>query len=148
MRLIARYFTALLAIAVSEAGQPLSPQLLIPRAGKPPILEVIEGGLAITGFRQRDPHDGAPVSRDTTAYLSYDDNTLYIAFVCKDNPAEVRANFAKRDDVLDNDLVGIYLDTFHDRQRAYFFFANPLGVQVDGIRTEGKDDDLSFDTVW
>ena len=28
------------------------------------------------------------------------------------------------------------------------FFSNPLGIQADGITTEGQDDDMSFDTVW
>src|SRR5919106_772797 len=36
----------------------------------------------------------------------------------------------------------------HDRERAYVFMANPLGVQLDGIVTEGQDDDLRFDAVW
>src|SRR5204862_6208366 len=30
----------------------------------------------------------------------------------------------------------------------YLFQANPLGVQLDGIVTEGQDDDYSFDAVW
>src|SRR3989449_10415163 len=28
------------------------------------------------------------------------------------------------------------------------FMTNPLGVQLDGILTEGQDEDLSFDAVW
>ena len=28
------------------------------------------------------------------------------------------------------------------------FFSSPLGIQADGITTEGQNDDLSFDTVW
>src|SRR5205807_525081 len=39
-------------------------------------------------------------------------------------------------------------DTFRDRERAYMFMTNPLGVQLDGILTEGQDEDLSFDAVW
>ena len=42
----------------------------------------------------------------------------------------------------------MYLDTFHDRKHAYVFWANPLGVQLDGIMTEGQEDDYSFNTVW
>lgn len=105
-------------------------------------------GLAVTDFRQREPGDGTPVSRPTTAYLSYDDANLYVVFVCSDDPAKVRANIARRESISDDDQVVIFLDTFHDRKRAYFFATNPLGVQEDGIRTEGQDDDKSFDTVW
>ena len=103
---------------------------------------------AVTGFRQRDPGDGNAVSAPTTAYLSYDDDNLYVLFVCKDDPAKVRASLANREDVGNDDGVAVYLDTFHDRKRAYVFWANPLGVQLDGIMTEGQDDDYSFDTVW
>src|SRR5213594_467968 len=104
--------------------------------------------VAVTGFRQRDPGDGVAVSAPTTAYLSYDDDNLYVLFVCKDDPAKVRAKLANREDVGNDDGVAVYLDTFHDRKRAYVFWANPLGVQLDGIVTEGQDDDYSFDTVW
>ena len=102
----------------------------------------------VTGFRQRDPGDGAAVSAPTTAYLSYDDANLYVVFVCKDDTAKVRASLANREDVGGDDGVAVYLDTFHDHKRAYVFWANPLGVQLDGIMTEGQDDDYSFDTVW
>src|SRR3989449_4302508 len=104
--------------------------------------------VAVTGFRQRDPGDGAAVSAPTTAYLSYDDDNLYVVFVCKDDPTKVRATLANREDVAGDDGVAVYLDTFHDRKRAYIFWANPLGVQLDGIITEGQSDDYSFDTVW
>src|SRR5215510_8489786 len=56
-------------------------------------------GLAVTDFRQREPGDGTPVSRPTTAYLSYDDANLYVVFVCSDDPAKVRANIARRESI-------------------------------------------------
>src|SRR5262249_31408258 len=37
---------------------------------------------AIQDFRQREPGDGNPVSEETSAYLSYDNNYLYAVFVC------------------------------------------------------------------
>ena len=107
-----------------------------------------ERGIAVTDFRQREPGDGTPVSQSTTAFLSYDADHLYVVFVCKDDPAAVRANVAKREDIGDDDAVAIYLDTFRDRQRAYVFMVNPLGVQLDGIVTEGQSDDYTFDAVW
>src|SRR5207253_1035839 len=33
-------------------------------------------------------------------------------------------------------------------QRSYEFFVNPLGVQADGIESDGHNDDYSFDTLW
>ena len=35
-----------------------------------------------------------------------------------------------------DDTVTIYLDTFNDRRRAFFFAVNPLGVQQDGVQSE------------
>ena len=53
------------------------------------------------------------------------------------DPSSVRATLSKRDNIGNDDRVTVYLDTFNDRRRAFFFGANPLGVQVDGVRTEG-----------
>jgi hypothetical protein len=99
-------------------------------------------------FRQREPGDGVAVSQETRAYLSYDEKNLYIVFVCKDEPDKIRGRLAKREDIFTDDLVLVTLDTFHDRQRAYVFSVNPLGIQLDGITTEGQSDDWSFDTLW
>lgn len=129
-------------------------QMQIRRVITPPKLEDYLDGksrpdeLKVTGFKQRDPGDGVPVTQDTTAYLSYDDKHLYVIFVCKDEPGKVRAHMNKRENLGNDDAVGIVLDTFHDRLRAYLFAANPLGIQLDGITTEGQNDDMSFDTVW
>ena len=108
----------------------------------------IAGLLRVTAFRQREPGDGVPVSQATAAYLSYDEANLYVVFVCRDDPAKVRANIARREDIDDDDQVVLYLDTFNDGKRAYRFAVNPRGVQQDGIRTEGQDEDMSFDAVW
>ena len=82
---------------------------------------------AVTGFVQRDPQDGSPVSEPTTAYLGYDQKNLYVVFVCSDYPAKVRARLSRREDIYDDDQVEIMLDTFRDRRRAYMFQTTPFG---------------------
>lgn len=131
------------------------PTLMIPRVSRAPKLEDFLHGTPreeearVTGFRQREPGDGTPVSQETSAYLSYDDKNLYVIFVCKDEPGKVRAHLAKREDISSDDQVAIYLDTFSDHRRAYVFASNPLGVQSDGVFTEGESNpDLTFDTLW
>ena len=52
-------------------------------------------------------------------------------------PASVRATVSDRDNIGNDDQVTIYLDTFNDRRRAYFFGVNPYGIQDDGVRSEG-----------
>ncbi len=108
----------------------------------------------VTGFVQRNPHDGEKVSEETAAYLGYDQKNLYIVFVCFDDPKKVRGRMSRREDIYDDDQVEVMLDTFHDRRRAYAFQTTPLGVQWDAIWTEASRDevngnfDTSFDTVW
>ena len=111
----------------------------------------------VTGFMQRDPHDGQPASQPTEAYLGYDEKNLYVVFVCFDEPGKVSAHMSRREDIFSDDNVEIILDTFHDKRRAYAFQTNPLGVQWDAIWTEEAHEDstgnivnfdTSFDTVW
>ena len=153
-----RTLVLLLALAGGQAPAPQPPAsppvVRIPRVSRPPTLEDFVRGSAreaeatVTAFVQRAPEDGASISEPTTAYLSYDDRHLYVVFVCKDAPGKTRARLSPRDAIETDDLVGIYLDTFHDRRRAYFFKVNALGVQADEIVTEGQDADASWDTLW
>ena len=68
-------------------------------------------------------------------------------FVC-DDTGVVRGHMAKREEIGDDDLVGLYLDTFNDRRHAYAFEVNPLGLQRDGLMNEGQKTDYTFDAVW
>ena len=98
-------------------------------------------------FYQIHPGDNIAPSQPTEVLIGYDAKYLYIAFRCYDEPDKVRATVAKRDDIFDDDYVGIFLDTFNDRRRAYVLIFNPLGVQADGILTEGMGEDFSVDIV-
>lgn len=147
-------FAAFITLISHEIAHGQPPSLHIPKVTQPPKLEDFFGAehtgaeAKVTGFRQRDPIDGAPASKPTTAYLSYDDKNLYVVFVCKDEPGKVRARLSKREDIFNDDWVGIFLDTYRDHHRSYEFIVNPLGIQADGIAVEGQNDDFSFDTVW
>ena len=141
----------------AEAQTETSPSIRIGRASEPPRLEWFvhapnggghDLGTAVTDFVQQQPGDGTPVSESTVAFLSYDDANLYVVFACQDDRSAVRANVARREDIDSDDVVAVYLDTFHDRERAYVFMVNPLGVQLDGIETEGQSGDYTFDAVW
>lgn len=140
------------ALPPVDAGKiPLSK---IPRVHRAPKLEDFlehrprEAELAVTDFRQNTPGDGTPATEATSAYLSYDEKNLYVAFVCRDEAGAVRAHLSKREDLDQDDGVGVLLDTFRDFHRAYFFYSNPLGVQADSIYTEGQGYDFSFATLW
>lgn len=115
-----------------------------------PHADFADGRMAIVdNFYQRNPHDGQPSSQKTEAYLGYDQKNLYVVFVCFDTePHKIRGHMAKREDAEGDENAEIILDTFADQRRSYGFMSNPLGVQMDGIWTEGQGWDMSFDAVW
>ena len=131
----------------------------IPRVSRPPVLadfvameapDPALGMRVVEGFVQRFPNDGEPVSERTVAYVGYDASFLYVAFQCFDRePARIGAHLIARDALPDDeDSVAVQIDTFRDLKHGYGFQVNPLGIQQDGIYTEGSGFDLSWDAVW
>ncbi|MCC7052834.1 MAG: carbohydrate binding family 9 domain-containing protein [Gemmatimonadaceae bacterium] len=97
-----------------------------------------QGAARLTGFSQYQPVDQRPAVDSTEVRVVYTAQAIYFGIIATaSDPAAVRATVSKRDNVTNDDRVAIYLDTFNDRRRAYLFGANALGVQLDGVRTEG-----------
>ena len=86
----------------------------------------------------------------TECLLMYDEGSFYAGFrAFDDRPEEIRARFTDRDSAFSDDFVGVVLDTFDDERRAFEFFINPLGVQMDMFLddTQGSEDS-SWDAIW
>src|SRR6185436_778591 len=116
-----------------------------------PAEEVRRRYATVSGFTQREPQDGAPSSQRTDVYLGYDSKNLYAVFVAHDDePESVRANLAPRENIGNDDRVGLLVDTFDDQRTGYGFRSSPLGVQWDARWAEvGRDGfDSSFEAVW
>jgi hypothetical protein len=121
------------------------PAVAIPRIAAPAV--TIDGTLAeaawsqaarLTGFHQYQPLDNRPADDKTETRVFYSQDAIYFGIIANaKNPASIRATVADRDNLGNEDRVTIYLDTFNDHRRAYFFVVNPLGAQGDGMRTEG-----------
>jgi len=132
-----------------EKAQPVK----MPRFDKPPVIdgklndEVWKHAVVLKDFYQIQPGDNIAPSKPTEVLLGYDPKFIYIAFHCFDEPSKVRANIPKRDNIFDDDYVGILFDTFNDHRKAYEFDFNPLGVQADGIWTDGQGEDFNPDIV-
>ena len=117
--------------------------------GMKPATDLARNMLKVDKFVQRDPKDGAPVSQSTEAYLGYSDKNFYAVFLAFDaEPQKIRARMLRRELIDDDDQVGMFLDTFHDRRHAYVFYSNAYGIQQDGLFTENQGPDYSWDTVW
>lgn len=131
----------------------------IPRLERAPTLEDFPGMVPtseiarqmrkLNQFTQRNPHDGTPASQRTEAYVGYTTKNLYVVFLCFDSdPSGIRAHMNRREDIQEDDQVGMFIDTFHDYRHAYTIYVNPVGIQQDGTFSEGSDPDMSFDTLW
>lgn len=102
-------------------------------------------------FIQFEPIRGEPASVKTIVKVLYDQQYIYFGFLCYDTqPEKIAARITKRDAELHgDDIVGIFLDTFHDRRSCYFFITNLLGTQLDGRITEnGRTRDKTWDGIW
>src|SRR6266699_3040791 len=121
---------------------------------KPPVIDgkldedVWKHAVVLKDFYQIQPGDNIAPAKPTEVMLGYDPKFLYIAFHCYDEPSKVRANIPKRDHVFDDDYVGFLFDTVNDHRKAYEFDINPLGVQADGIWTDGQGEDFNPDFVF
>src|SRR5205085_599407 len=143
--------------ASAKSGFPLTAEranpVRIPRLEKPPVIDgkldagEWQGAAIFKDFFQTDPGYNVSASEPTEVFMGYDAHTLYIAFRCYDEPGKVRATVPKRDDVFADDTIRVLLDTYNDQRKAYVLTFNPLGVQEDGIRTEGSGVDWSVDIV-
>lgn len=125
----------------------------IPRFQTAPVIdgqlndEVWRNGALFGDFIQTQPGDNIKPSHPTEVMMGYDSKHLYIAFKVIQDRNTVRATVARRDNIFDDDYIGMYLDTFNDKRQAYTVFFNPLGIQADGTMTEGRGEDYSVDII-
>lgn len=111
--------------------------------------ELWQQTMGYSGFKTTEPKIGEPSKEKTVVYIAYDDNNLYFAIKCYDSqPDKIKASITKRDGIYEEDLVGILLDTYNDRQNALGFIVNPLGVQGDLVENVNGMMDISQDFIW
>ncbi|MCX6569077.1 MAG: carbohydrate binding family 9 domain-containing protein, partial [Candidatus Aminicenantes bacterium] len=139
--------------APSPTAQETVPALA--KTATPPVIDGIlddaawATALKYDGFKTFKPDYGKDASQKTVAYIAYDAENFYFAFRCYDSePSKVKAAVSKRDNVFQDDIVFINLDTFNDNQSAFVFMLNPLGIQGDGMLTVNGNIEVSFDAVW
>jgi hypothetical protein len=96
------------------------------------------------------PRENERPEVETTAYLVEDGDQLLIAFDAKDpDPSSIRAYLRDRDSAFNDDFVGVVLDTFNDQRRAFEFFVNPYGVQMDLIQDDvARNESSSWNAIW
>ena len=103
------------------------------------------------GFTQSEPTEGAPARFDTDVKILYDDENVYVgAFNHDDNPELAIANELRKDfSVIESDLFGVVLDTFHDQRNGYMFEVNPKGARWDAqCFNDSREVNANWDGVW
>lgn len=145
---------SVLVLATLQAAIPAGAGTTYPGQGSPTVpLPRVEAQITVDGrldeiawagaarlveFWQYQPVDGRPAEERTEVLVWYTADAIYFGILAFDQaPDRIRATVAERDAIDGDDHVVLYLDTFGDRRRAFFFAVNPLGVQQDGVRTEG-----------
>src|SRR5438034_10017081 len=92
----------------------------------------------LTGFSQYRPVDGRPAEDSTDVLVWYAPDAIYFGIrAFEPHGHVVRATLADRDNIDADDHVAILLDTYLDHRRATMFAVNPLGVQEDGVWSDG-----------
>ncbi len=133
--------------------------LKVPELSHPPKIDgVLENpiwekeALKIENFLQFTPKEKGTPTEKTVAYIGYDKKFIYFAFRCYDSdPKKLRATITNRDNIIDDDWIAVFIDTFNEKRRAFSFFINPRGVQMDLMRIEeggNNNMDASWDTVF
>jgi hypothetical protein len=113
----------------------------------------------LTGFSLYQPADGRPAPDSTEVRVWYSPTAIYFGIRAFEPHSAVAATEADRDRVASDDNIEVHLDTFDERNRAFVFIVNPLGVQADGTKNEtggfipGSNvmpgqNDLSADFIW
>lgn len=101
-----------------------------------------------TNFAEHNPGDQTKPAVDTDAYITYDDENIYVAFMCYDDPKQIRATFCERDKVSGDDLVFFTVDPFGDATYAYEIAVNPYGIPADWLFSATTGEDASYDLIY
>jgi len=99
-------------------------------------------------FAEHNPGDQVQPPVATEAMMAYDDDHLYVAYICHDDPALVRASFCERDRIWSDDYVITAIDTYADQSWAYEIACNPLGIQGDLLWSANGGEDMGYDMIF
>lgn len=154
-----RIWFALVALLAPLAANAADHDPNAPRVPRTTAAPVIDGRIDDAAWRdalvielkfETRPAENQPAPVRTRVLLTYDADALYLAFDAEDpDPTKIRARLRDRDRAYDDDFVGIVIDPFDDHLRAFEFFVNPLGVQMDLFMDDatGNEDD-TWDAIW
>ena len=155
MRLvIAVFLVSALLPATGLAQTPAREELHARRATVPPKIDGVlddelwsDEPLALDRWMSYNPLRGEPEQQRTRVWIGYDNEAIYFAFRCYDaEPDKIRSTISRRDNVWNDDWVGVSLDSSRAGQIAYHMFVNPSGIQMDALQSTNED--TAPDWLW
>ena len=145
----------ILIFSVCVAWSAYTREWRIPRITSSPEIDgIIEdeewaGAFQTKEMLQTSPGNNTEPTEKTEVFMASDQDNIYIAARCYyQNIESMRLHHCSRDEMEDVDRIHIYLDSFHTRDKAYFFIVNPYGEQGDGIITGYHQMDFSNDIFF
>ena len=114
---------------------------------KPPVIDgrltdaVWQDVAPITGFIQRELHEGQPVTERTEVRIITDGEALYVGawMYDSDAPGIIPGDKVRDGDITKADYFGILLDTYHDKQNGFVFTTTPAAIEYDAqVVNEGE----------
>jgi Domain of unknown function (DUF5916)/Carbohydrate family 9 binding domain-like len=157
LRVAAEVGLLIVVAAIPAVAQQFTrPELHATRAVSPPI---IDGALNDEAWQSTplqtgewlsySPLNGDRVPQLTTVWLSYDDDYLYFAFKCDDpEPSGIKTSITRRDNIWNDDWVGLSLDALGTGQISYHMMINPNGVQLDLLNSAASNEESAPDWLW
>ncbi|NVK85887.1 MAG: hypothetical protein HWE21_16290, partial [Cytophagia bacterium] len=87
--------------------------------------EIWQKAPQVTGYKTFVPDFAKEMPYKTIAYMAHDEDNLYFAFKCFDDPNEIKTSIAARDKIGADDWICINLDSFNSGQSLYGIYVNP-----------------------
>jgi TolB-like protein len=105
----------------------------------------------ISDFIQAEPQAGAAATEKTDAWISFDDDNVYISFRCwESRPERLVATEMRRDGmaVFNDDNILFMFDTYYDRRNSVNFVVNALGGRMDGQVVNESQYNGDWNPIW
>ncbi len=109
-----------------------------------------QSAAVLSRLTQVEPVEGAPPEVATEVRLAYDDDALYIAMRCEEQPGLVRGRLMTRDANLDpDDRIELWIDPFNTQRFAYWFQIGAGGSRGDALLGDGgRGFNKRWDGIW
>ena len=142
-------FSLLMVVGLTSGYSQVKSQM----ATAPPVLdgvlddEIWQQSPQISGFKSFVPDFGQSIPFKTIAYVAHDEDNLYFAIKCFDEPDKIKTSIAARDRIRGDDWICINLDTYNGGQSLFGLYVNPSGIQMDTQFAAGQED-IGVDLIW